>query len=512
MLLNVSNSVISYCVRSALHPNRIKLIFYLFLVETDEDQNSGHDKKSSTAVADSFRRMFNEKHGNTMDLKILMMQIFSAWAKYTSTGESDEEKEVKTVEDEDGDGDTIGEVGGEDDDADNEDVAEERAEADAEEEDDATKHVEKVEIGGGSMLPSAEGGDAEEGKLKKEKEVKTTIAEFLHDVNLSGFGDTLVHEYGLQSMAVPVDELFDLLDSIGSHSAHLSDQDVLQEVGLNQAQIKDFKRAARLHRGAITELQLEAEVAAEAAALKAEEEARLFAEQVSAAAEAARIKAEEEATAAAALKAEEEARLRAEQVSAAAEAARIKAEEEAAAAAALKAEEEARLRAEHIAAAAEAARIKAEEEAATAAALKAEEEARLRAEQVAAAAEAARIKVEEEAARVLAEQEAAAAAEAARIKAEEEAAAAEAERIKAEEEAAAAEAERIKAEGGNADVVSFLHSCQLLAFYDDIIHDFGIDNLEELLDEEHLTDDELKDDIGMNEEQVAAFRKAAQDH
>ena len=442
--MNVSNSVISYCVRSALHPNRIKLIFYLFLVETDEDQNSGHDKKSSTAVADSFRRMFNEKHGSTMDLKILMMQIFSAWAKYTSTGESDEEKEVKTVEDEDGDGDTIGEVGGEDDDADNEDVAEERAEADAEEEDDATKHVEKVEIGGGSMLPSAEGGDAEEGKLKKEKEVKTTIAEFLHDVNLSGFGDTLVHEYGLQSMAVPVDELFDLLDSIGSHSAHLSDQDVLQEVGLNQAQIKDFKRAARLHRGAITELQLEAEVAAEAAALKAEEEARLFAEQVSAAAEAARIKAEEEATAAAALKAEEEARLRAEQV--------------------------------------------------------------------AAAAEAARIKVEEEAARVLAEQEAAAAAEAARIKAEEEAAAAEAERIKAEEEAAAAEAERIKAEGGNADVVSFLHSCQLLAFYDDIIHDFGIDNLEELLDEEHLTDDELKDDIGMNEEQVAAFRKAAQDH
>ena len=118
MLLNVSNSVISYCVRSALHPNRIKLIFYLFLVETDEDQNSGHDKKSSTAVADSFRRMFNEKHGSTMDLKILMMQIFSAWAKYTSTGESDEEKEVKTVEDEDGDGDTIGEVGGEDDDAD----------------------------------------------------------------------------------------------------------------------------------------------------------------------------------------------------------------------------------------------------------------------------------------------------------------------------------------------------------------------------------------------------------
>ena len=30
--------------------------------------------------------------------------------------------------------------------------------------------------------------------------------------------------------------------------------------------------------------------------------------------------------------------------------------------------------------------------------------------------------------------------------------------------------------------------------------------------EEHLTDDELKDDIGMNEEQVAAFRQAAQDH
>ena len=67
MLLNVSNSVISYCVRSALHPNRIKLIFYLFLVETDEDQNSGHDKKSSTAVVDSFRRMFNEKHGSTME-------------------------------------------------------------------------------------------------------------------------------------------------------------------------------------------------------------------------------------------------------------------------------------------------------------------------------------------------------------------------------------------------------------------------------------------------------------
>ena len=84
-----------------------------------------------------------------------------------------------------------------------------------------------------------------------------------------------------------------------------------------------------------------------------------------------------EIAAAAALKAEEEARVRAEQEAAAAEAARIKAEEEAAAAA-------------------EAARVKAGEEAAAAAALKAEEEARVRAEQEAAAAEAARVKVEVE--------------------------------------------------------------------------------------------------------------------
>ena len=192
------------------------------------------------------------------------------------------------------------------------------------------------------------------------------------------------------------------------------------------------------------EAEAKARAEAEAKAKQVAEAARLKAEQ-----EAARVRAEAEAKAkqvaeAARLKAEQEAaRVRAE-----AEAARIKAEQEAAAARAqlaaakAKAEAETRARAE--------AEAKAKREA---------EEARIKAEQ-----EAARVRAEAEAARIKAEQEAAAAraqlaaakakAEAeARARAEAEAKAkqaAEAERLKAEQESARlhaeAEATRIKAE------------------------------------------------------------------
>ena len=117
---------------------------------------------------------------------------------------------------------------------------------------------------------------------------------------------------------------------------------------------------------------------AEEAKAKAEEEARLKAEQEAQAKaeEEARIKAEQEAQA----KAEEEARIKAEQEAQAKaeEEARIKAEQEAQA----KAEEEARIKAEQEAQAAEEARIKAEQEA------QAAEQARIAQEQAAAQAAA----------------------------------------------------------------------------------------------------------------------------
>ena len=118
---------------------------------------------------------------------------------------------------------------------------------------------------------------------------------------------------------------------------------------------------------------------AEEAKAKAEEEARLKAEQE------AQAKAEEEAR----IKAEQEAQAKAE------EEARIKAEQEAQA----KAEEEARIKAEQEAQAkAEEARIKAEQEA------QAAEEARIKAEQEAQAAEQARIAQEQAAAQAAAQQ------------------------------------------------------------------------------------------------------------
>jgi hypothetical protein len=161
---------------------------------------------------------------------------------------------------------------------------------------------------------------------------------------------------------------------------------------------------------------------AEAARIRAEQEAEAASAERLAAqeAEAARLKAEEEA---------ESARIAAEKlVAEEAEAARLKAEEEAA-----------RLAAEKLAAEeAEAARLKAEEEA---------EAARIAAEKlVTEEAEAARLKAEEEAeaARIAAEKLAAEEAEAARLKAEEEA---EAARIAAEKLAAEeAEAAQLNAE------------------------------------------------------------------
>ncbi len=216
-----------------------------------------------------------------------------------------------------------------------------------------------------------------------------------------------------------------------------------------------------------TEAEARAKQAAEAARLKAEQEAA----KARAEAEAVRIKAEQEAAAARAqleaarAKAEAEAKARAEaeaRAKQAMEAARLKAEQEAAKA---RAEAEAvRIKAEQEAAAAraqlEAARAKAEAEAkaraeAEARAKQAAEAARLKAEQEATAVraqlEAARAKVEAEAkARVEAEAKAKQEAEAARIKAEQEAAKAkadaEAARMEAERARAEAEAFRIKAE------------------------------------------------------------------
>ncbi len=180
---------------------------------------------------------------------------------------------------------------------------------------------------------------------------------------------------------------------------------------------------------------------AEAVRLKAEQEAaRVKAEQ-----EAAKVKAEAEARALAAERARQEAeavRLKAEQ-----EAARVKAEQEAAK---VKAEAEARaLAAERARQEAEAVRLKAEQEAARvkaeqdAAKVKAEAEARVLAEERARQeAEAVHFKAEQEAARVKAEAEARALerarkeAEAVRVKAEQEAV-----RVKAELEVAKAKVE-----------------------------------------------------------------------
>ena len=162
----------------------------------------------------------------------------------------------------------------------------------------------------GGHCPECRGG-CKEGKLKKKSNDHCGIFTRRQPF---GFGDTLVTSTACQSMAVPVDELFDLLDSIGSHSALVTGRS--QEVGLNQRKLK----TSSVQLAFIAALLLSSNwkpSSCRTAALKAEEEARLFAEQVSAAAEAARIKAEEEATAAAALKAEE-ARLRAEHIAAAA--------------------------------------------------------------------------------------------------------------------------------------------------------------------------------------------------
>ena len=154
-------------------------------------------------------------------------------------------------------------------------------------------------------------------------------------------------------------------------------------------------------------------------------------------AEAARLKAEEEARIA------EQKRIEAERLAAEkAEAARLKAEEEARIA------EQKRIEAERLAAEkAEAARLKAEEEARIA------EQKRIEAERLAAEkAEAARLKAEEEARiaeqkRIEAERLAAEKAEAARLKAEEEARIAEQKRIEAERLAAEkAETARLKTE------------------------------------------------------------------
>ena len=38
------------------------------------------------------------------------------------------------------------------------------------------------------------------------------------------------------------------------------------------------------------------------------------------------------------------------------------------------------------------------------------------------------------------------------------------------------------------------------------MHEYGADTLEDLLDEEKLSDEELKEDIGMSDDQIALFR------
>jgi hypothetical protein len=58
------------------------------------------------------------------------------------------------------------------------------------------------------------------------------------------------------------------------------------------------------------------------------------------------------------------------------------------------------------------------------------------------------------------------------------------------------------------DMAAFLTEAGLGAFVHAVIHDYGVDTFEELSDPEHLSDEELVEDCGMTEQDVARFRDA----
>ena len=58
------------------------------------------------------------------------------------------------------------------------------------------------------------------------------------------------------------------------------------------------------------------------------------------------------------------------------------------------------------------------------------------------------------------------------------------------------------------DMAAFLTEAGLGAFVDAVIHDYSVDTFKELSDPEHLSDDELVEDCGMTEHDVAKFRDA----
>ena len=58
------------------------------------------------------------------------------------------------------------------------------------------------------------------------------------------------------------------------------------------------------------------------------------------------------------------------------------------------------------------------------------------------------------------------------------------------------------------DMADFMTEAGLGAFVDAVIHGFGVITFEELSDPEHLSDEELVEDCGMTEQDVARFRDA----
>jgi hypothetical protein len=69
-----------------------------YLVEYHDIDTTDKSKRSSTAIIDSIRKMYNSKTSSKMELKLLVMQCFAAWSKYIYMGESDEEAEREKEE------------------------------------------------------------------------------------------------------------------------------------------------------------------------------------------------------------------------------------------------------------------------------------------------------------------------------------------------------------------------------------------------------------------------------
>ena len=162
-----------------LHRHAPALLFH-----PDHDiDTTDKSKRSSTAIIDSIRKMYNSKTSSKMELKLLVMQCFAAWSKYIYMGESDEEAEREKEE------------------------KEERREQRKEEE--AAAAAARVE------------------------EPRLLVARFLAAYTLGEFADNIINEFGIDT----IEDLFD--------ESHLSDEELEDDIGMSAVQITIFRQAVR---------------------------------------------------------------------------------------------------------------------------------------------------------------------------------------------------------------------------------------------------------------------------